>query len=447
MRLCPGTLAAAGRPLAACLVMVSAATALQRTYDGYRVYDVSVGNFSQSALLHHLAARSGLELWGEDDAAGTLQLQVAPRAAEDLESRLNASGLQYSLRIENVQRLIDDQETENSRSTQARGRSLEDNSIGDGGGGFDGSFASDDTSLDGFRLDVYHTWQEIDAFLQMLSARYPHSAQLEQIGRTHEGRPLHVLRLREDTATPAHKPVMWIDCGIHAREWISPAICLYAISRLLSSPEGRHHLAHYDWHIMPMMNPDGYVYTHTHDRLWRKNRKPGHYCTGVDLNRNFAARWGTFGVTFLECGMTFPGYSAFSERESRAVRDAVLRDRARIVAFSSLHSYGQLWLLPYGYSWLPSRHVRQQRRVGRAATRAIRAVNGVQYRYGISSRMLYLDSGTSTDWAYHAGVKHSVAVEARDKGYYGFLLPPRLIMPTVREVWAGLAAQADVLVR
>lgn len=27
-----------------------------------------------------------------------------------------------------------------------------------------------------------------------------------------------------------------------------------------------------DWYIMPVLNPDGYEYSHQFDRLWRKNR-------------------------------------------------------------------------------------------------------------------------------------------------------------------------------
>lgn len=43
-------------------------------------------------------------------------------------------------------------------------------------------------------------------------------------------------------------------------------------------------------HIVPILNPDGYEYTHTHDRMWRKNRaKHDGERVGVDLNRNF--RW------------------------------------------------------------------------------------------------------------------------------------------------------------
>lgn len=41
-------------------------------------------------------------------------------------------------------------------------------------------------------------------------------------------------------------------------------------------------------YILPVMNPDGYEYSHTKDRMWRKNRAwHGGQCVGVDLNRNF----------------------------------------------------------------------------------------------------------------------------------------------------------------
>ena len=35
-----------------------------------------------------------------------------------------------------------------------------------------------------------------------------------------------------------------------------------------------------------------YQYTWTNARLWRKNRRPGSTCDGVDLNRNFNIHWG-----------------------------------------------------------------------------------------------------------------------------------------------------------
>jgi hypothetical protein len=31
-------------------------------------------------------------------------------------------------------------------------------------------------------------------------------------------------------------------------------------------------LLNVDWYIIPLLNPDGYEFSHDHDRMWRKNR-------------------------------------------------------------------------------------------------------------------------------------------------------------------------------
>jgi len=53
----------------------------------------------------------------------------------------------------------------------------------------------------------------------------------------------------------------------------------------------------FNWFIIPILNPDGYVYTWTDDRAWRKNLFQGEnpLCTGVDLNRNSDVGFGTQG--------------------------------------------------------------------------------------------------------------------------------------------------------
>ena len=69
--------------------------------------------------------------------------------------------------------------------------------------------------------------------------------------------------------------------GIHAREWVSPTSGLYTIHQIiqnhLNSRNGNpfdEDVVGIDWYIMPLLNPDGYEYSHTHDRMWRKNRSP-----------------------------------------------------------------------------------------------------------------------------------------------------------------------------
>ncbi len=72
-------------------------------------------------------------------------------------------------------------------------------------------------------------------------------------------------------------------------EWIAPAVVTYIIGKLMSfEPKDKDILDNIDWVFLPVVNPDGYEYTHTEDRLWRKSRSKhnGDECIGVDLNRS-----------------------------------------------------------------------------------------------------------------------------------------------------------------
>ena len=48
-------------------------------------------------------------------------------------------------------------------------------------------------------------------------------------GTTFGGRDLRVLVINSGN-NPANR--IWIDCGIHAREWISPATCINLIDKV-----------------------------------------------------------------------------------------------------------------------------------------------------------------------------------------------------------------------
>lgn len=108
-------------------------------------------------------------------------------------------------------------------------------------------------------------------------------------------------------------PTIFIESTIHAREWITVATATYLLNELLTSndPEIREMSNNYDWVFVPVVNIDGYVYSHTKvgqrkcthiyiffhthsiclnqkNRMWRKTRRPHqNSCFGVDANRNF----------------------------------------------------------------------------------------------------------------------------------------------------------------
>lgn len=72
------------------------------------------------------------------------------------------------------------------------------------------------------------------------------------------------------------KPAIWIDGGIHAREWISPASVTFMLRQLVEvqNPDDADLLDKLDWYFLPVVNPDGYEFTRAPggDRLWRKTR-------------------------------------------------------------------------------------------------------------------------------------------------------------------------------
>ena len=61
-----------------------------------------------------------------------------------------------------------------------------------------------------------------------------------------------------DPFKKSNKPAIFMDCGIHAREWVSPAFCLFALDQLV---EEQALLDQFDFYIVPVANPDGYVFS------------------------------------------------------------------------------------------------------------------------------------------------------------------------------------------
>jgi hypothetical protein len=79
---------------------------------------------------------------------------------------------------------------------------------------------------------------------------------------------------------------------------------------------------------------------------------------------------------------------------------------------------------------------------------ALQAVHGTQFQYGEISRIIYLSSGSSVDFAYgDLGIVHSYAPELRDTGFYGFMLPEDQIVPSGEESLAAVKVIAGAVAR
>lgn len=271
-----------------------------------------------------------------------------------------------------------------------------------------------------FAGDSYLDHAQIEACLHRLAQNSSWTA-LKEIGRSREGRAIYSMLIGKQDGDILNRPMIWIDGGTHAIEWVSVMSSLYTMSRWLEALEnGEPHLC--DWFsnnsaiIVPCISPDGYEETLKGSPYFRSvKRKPlvsearvgleasdinsdqkclfmrfkdplgtmvpdeeepmlmrprmlgddpdnayflsfeGHFINwdktrmvgaslkhGLDLNRNFPARWQPFSMFGQDSG-DFP----LSEPESRAVIDEFSR-YPYIGAALTNHSYtGCILTQPY----------------------------------------------------------------------------------------------------
>ncbi|XP_017766579.1 PREDICTED: carboxypeptidase B-like [Eufriesea mexicana] len=318
----------------------------------------------------------------------------------------------------------------------------------------------------------YHRYGEICRYLEYLAFRYPSLVELITIGHSYEGQPIKMVKISTGPNKGGEaKPAVWIDAGMHAREWIGSAVATYIVSQLVEKNSSYAKLLdNSDWMILPVANPDGYEFSHIGDRLWRKTRSNhdedqddsrflqlvNHYtrwlwgkCEGVDPNRNFDYHWGEVeegGASLDPCHETYAGPRAFSEPETKAMADYILANKQNIRMYLTLHSYSQMWLVPWGYTYSRPSDYWELASVAKKAIGAISKIHGTDYQFGPSADLLYPTSGASDDWAKGvAGIKYAYTLELRDRGTYGFLLPASQIVPTAREIWAGIRTIARLI--
>lgn len=265
--------------------------------------------------------------------------------------------------------------------------------------------SSSDEYLADFKND-YMSFADIQKYLESM----PVSVSVSSIGNSHEGRPISVVKFSPQTLslTAQDRKTVLLVCGIHGREWTSIAACIDIIDGLrrfqsqnnnnnnnnnnnkklstttTSTTQGKQWsvksrggaaatvdpslsglmsadslpldaslidqlkmaLENVDIHIIPVLNPDGYVYTWEGDRLWSKNRQPTtvSVCCGVDIDKAFEYDW-TRRAGSTPCSDSYEGSHALDGLEAQHL--AQYLDPDHLAGYVQLHAYSDDNLIHY----------------------------------------------------------------------------------------------------
>lgn len=348
------------------------------------------------------------DVWSHHIDVGPIDVRIS---ADD-RAALDRAGIRYHTLIEDVQLRIDrERQTAGSEPIQ-----------------------------DGSWFDDFKTYDQITTYLNDLADLRPDIATVIEIGTTIENRTIYGLRITNAPVGPATPGIMFNGCQ-HAREWVASMATTYIADQLVrqyeSDPDITDLVDSTVFYVVPVVNPDGFVYTWTTQRLWRKNRRNnGNNTFGIDLNRNWSYEWGGVGSSGNPGSDLYRGPAPFSEPETAAVRDFLL-DRPWIIRHVDIHSYGQYVLYPWAFTTALTIEGAAFPNFAGQIANAITSVHGTAYQPGQWYSRLYPSSGVMQDYVYAERAAWSFTYELRDTGRFGFILPADQIIPTAEEIFAG----------
>lgn len=228
------------------LAPLALATVLPRegavNYNGYKVYRIAT-NGDADAVLDSLSALS-YEQW---NFRNTEHVDIS--IAGDQVDAFKALGLEYSVMHED---LGADIAAESAGVSEVSKRQ-------------DGALPSDSW------FDSYHSYADHVQYWRDLNAAFPSNSQRFVAGQSYENREIFGLKLfGNNTGTP--KPAAIWHGTVHAREWITTTTVEYLAYSIIKGYKAGDStftsiLNKYDIYILPVVNPDGFVFSQTNDRL------------------------------------------------------------------------------------------------------------------------------------------------------------------------------------
>lgn len=251
------------------------------------------------------------------------------------------------------------------------------------------------------------TLSEMYDNLDLMHELYPELVSVKtRIGNftTEEGRPIYNLKISDHPTDNEAEPQVLYTALHHAREPASMGQMLFFMWYLLENynrdAEVKKLVDSRELYFVPCVNPDGYRYNQTTNPsgngFWRKNRAMNQDNTqGIDLNRNYGFQWGYNDIGSSANGEaeTYRGESAFSEIETRALKELCIKHHFNIAV--NYHTFGNILIIPWGYNDSLTKDNEEFNILAKDFTKYN------QYNVGTATSTLnYQVNGVSDDWMY-----------------------------------------------
>lgn len=302
--------------------------------------------------------------------------------------------------------------------------------------------ASDPASLPPDFYDDWRSYGDRAARIAAIIAVSGGVAKLENIGTTVERRSMQAVRLTGNGYAFGHARVI-LTFQQHGRDWLAGMAGVYAAEMITArAQEDPSWLQGIEVVLVPLSNPDGFVYSTSSDRWWRKNRRVngGEFdCRGVDLNRNWNPAWaGPESTSNQPCSDVFYGAAAFSEPEVQAMKG--LFDEAPMDVHVDVHAFGEAIVRPWSHTEEPHPRQAEFDSLGASMLGAIEEATGERYTYG-GNEVTGMASGIAPGYTTAQGAAgFTLMLRPKDAAGGGFAPPAAVIRPTAEEALAGIYA-------
>jgi hypothetical protein len=265
-------------------------------------------------------------------------------------------------------------------------------------------------------FNVWKSYDEPGGYrdqMHALASKYPGVTKLVRIGTTLQGREILALKVTQGARgqRDGRRPAVLFSATQHAREWIATEIDRRLMYHYIEGwanddPQIKKLLQSTELWFVPVMNPDGYQYTFTNERLWRKNLRDNDgngqttNADGVDPNRNYPEhfKYDEEGSSKILSSQTYRGPGPASERETQAIIG--LSERVGFEFNVNYHSNGR-WLL-YPEGWQTNSPTADDPIYFALSGNLDRpAIEG--FHPGLSSDVLYVTNGEANDYLHKRG--------------------------------------------